>query len=81
VRWASRSGPVHAGECQIVEDRLAGIAAHIAARICGLAEPGEVLTSGTVRDFVAGSGIRFEDRGLHELKGVPEVWRLSRVVP
>src|SRR6266542_3874647 len=72
---------VHTWECQIVGDRLVGIAVHIAARVCGLAEPGEVLTSGTVRDLVAGSGIRFEDRGQHELKGVPEAWRLYRVVP
>jgi class 3 adenylate cyclase len=70
---------VHTGECQVVGDRLAGIALHIAARICDLAEPGEVLTSGTVRDLVAGSGIRFEDRGTHELRGVPEEWRLYRV--
>jgi class 3 adenylate cyclase len=72
---------VHTGECQVVGDRLAGIAVHVAARICDLAEPGEVLTLGTVRDLVAGSGIEFEDRGLHELKGVPEEWRLYRVVP
>lgn len=54
---------------------------HIATRICDLAERGEVLTSGTVRDLVTGSGIRFENRGLHELKGVPEAWRLYRVAP
>src|SRR6266511_2470906 len=72
---------VHTGKCQVVGARLAGIAVHIAARICGLAEPGQVLTSGTVRELVAGSGIRFEDRGLHELKGVAEAWHLYRVVP
>ena len=72
---------VHAGECQVVGDRLAGIAVHVAARVCALADPGEVLASGTVRDLVAGSGIRFEDRGLHELRGVPEAWQLYRVVP
>jgi class 3 adenylate cyclase len=70
---------VHTGECQVVGDRLAGIAVHIAARICGRAGPGEVLTSGTVHDLVAGSGIRFEGRGTHELRGVPEEWRLYRV--
>jgi class 3 adenylate cyclase len=75
-----RSG-VHTGECQVVGDRLAGIAVHIAARVCDLAQAGEVLTSGTVRDLVAGSGIQFEDRGLQDLKGVPEAWRLYRVVP
>ncbi len=72
---------VHTGECQVIGERLAGIAVHIAARICRLAEPGEVLTSGTLRDLVAGSGIQFEDRGLHELKGVPEAWHLYQVVP
>jgi class 3 adenylate cyclase/pimeloyl-ACP methyl ester carboxylesterase len=72
---------LHAGECQIIGDRLAGIAVHIAARVCALAGPGEVLTSGTVRDLVAGSAIGFEDRGLHELKGVSDAWRLYRATP
>jgi len=72
---------VHTGECQVVGARLAGIAVHIAARVCNLAEPGEVLTSGTVRDLVAGSGIGFEDRGMHELRGVPNSWHVYRVVP
>lgn len=71
---------VHTGECQVVGDRLAGIAVHIAARVCDLAASGEVLTSGTVHDLVAGSGITFEDGGIHELRGVPEEWRLYRVV-
>lgn len=71
---------VHTGECQVVGDRLAGIAVHIAARVCDLAEPGEVLTSGMVRDLVIGSGIRFEERGLQEPEGVAEAWRLYRVV-
>jgi class 3 adenylate cyclase/pimeloyl-ACP methyl ester carboxylesterase len=71
---------LHTGECQIVGDGLAGIAVHIAARVCGLAGPGDVLTSGTVRDLVAGSGMAFEDRGVRELKGVPEAWRLYRVM-
>jgi class 3 adenylate cyclase len=70
---------LHTGECQVIGERLAGIAVNVAARICGLAEPGEVLTSGTVRDLVAGSGIRFEDRGLHDLKGLAEAWHLYRV--
>ena len=70
---------VHIGECQVIGDRLAGIAVHIAARVCGLADAGEVLTSGTIHDLVAGSGIRFEDRGIHELRGVPEQWRIYRV--
>jgi class 3 adenylate cyclase len=71
---------LHTGECQTMGDRLTGIAVHIAARICALAGPGEVLTSGTVRDLVAGSGIPFEDRGPHELRGVPDTWRLFRVM-
>jgi class 3 adenylate cyclase len=71
---------LHTGECQSMGDRLTGIAVHIAARVCALAGAGEVLTSGTVRDLVAGSGIRFEDRGVHELRGVPDTWRLYEVI-
>ena len=52
---------------------------HIAARVSALAGPGEVLVSSTVKDLVAGSGIRFEDRGTHALKGVPDEWRLFAV--
>jgi class 3 adenylate cyclase len=55
------------------------VAVHIAAGVCGTAGPGEVLTSSTVRELVAGSGIRFTDRGAHVLKGVPNEWRLYRV--
>jgi class 3 adenylate cyclase len=53
---------------------------HIAARVATLAASGEVLVSGTVKDLVAGSGIEFEERGEHELKGVPGTWRLFSVV-
>jgi len=53
-----------------------GIAVHIAARVAGVADSGEVLVSSTVKDLVAGSGLVFEDRGAHRLKGVPEEWRL-----
>ena len=60
-------------------DDIAGIAVHISARVSELAAPGEVLVSRTVVDLVAGSGIKFEDRGEHELKGVPGTWRLYRV--
>jgi len=67
---------IHTGECEVNEEKLAGIAVSIAARISGLAGPGEVLVSSTVRDLVAGSGIAFTDRGEHELKGVPDAWRL-----
>ena len=73
-----RSG-LHTGEVERVGDKLAGIAVHTGARVAALAGPGEVLVSSTVRDLVAGSGIEFEDRGLHELKGVPEARRLYAV--
>jgi pimeloyl-ACP methyl ester carboxylesterase len=67
---------VHTGECEVIGEKLAGIAVHIGARVAGQAGPGEVLVSSTVRDLVAGSGIAFEERGEHELKGVPGTWRL-----
>jgi class 3 adenylate cyclase len=55
-----------------------GLAVHIGVRVAAQAEPGEVLVSSTVKDLVAGSGIRFEDRGAHELKGIPREWPLRR---
>jgi class 3 adenylate cyclase len=58
---------------------VTGIAVHTGARVAALAAPGEVLVSSTVKDLVAGSGIEFEDRGTHELKGVPGDWRLFAV--
>ncbi len=61
---------VHTGECEEMDGKLGGIAVHIGSRIMALAGPAEVLTTGTVRDLVAGSGASFEDRGVHELKGV-----------
>ena len=67
---------VHVGECEVRGDDLAGIAVHIGARVCALAQPGEVLTTSTVRDLVAGSGITFTDRGQHILKGVPGDWTI-----
>ena len=67
---------VHTGELERVGANVAGIAVHIGARIAALAGPGEVLVSGTVRDLVAGSGLVFVDRGLHQLKGVPGEWRV-----
>jgi class 3 adenylate cyclase len=73
-----RSG-LHTGEVEVVGDKLAGIAVHIGARVAALAGPGEVLVSSTVRDLVAGSGVEFEDRGLHELKGLDEPRRLFAV--
>lgn len=71
---------IHTGECELVGEDLAGIAVHIGARVAGLAVPGEILVSQTVRDLVAGSGLTFEDRGTHRLKGIPEEWRLFRAV-
>ena len=67
---------LHTGECEVRDNDLAGIAVHIGARIGGLAQPGEVLVSTTVKDLVIGSGIGFRDRGIHSLKGVPEQWKL-----
>ena len=67
---------VHTGEIEIMGDDVGGIAVHIGARVSSLARPGEVLVSSTVKDLVAGSGIEFDDRGPHELKGVPGEWRL-----
>ena len=67
---------IHTGEVERVGTDVAGIAVHIGARIAGLAGPGEVLVSGTVRDLVAGSGLEFTDRGSHELRGVPGEWRV-----
>jgi len=67
---------LHTGECERLEEKLAGLAVHIGARVAALAGPGEVLVSNTVKDLVAGSGLRFEDRGDHVLKGVPGRWRV-----
>ena len=67
---------LHTGECELLEGKVSGIAVHIGARVAARATPGEVLVSQTVRDLVAGSGIEFADRGLAELKGVPDRWRL-----
>jgi pimeloyl-ACP methyl ester carboxylesterase len=70
---------LHTGEVQRIGDGIGGIAVHIGARVGALAGAGEVLVSSTVRDLVAGSGIEFEDRGVHQLKGVPGEWRLYAV--
>ena len=71
---------VHTGECELHDGKVAGIAVSIGARVAALAGPGEVLVSQTVKDLVAGSGLEFEDRGAHELKGVPGDWRLYAVM-
>jgi pimeloyl-ACP methyl ester carboxylesterase len=70
---------VHTGECEIVDEKVAGIAVSIGARVASRAGAGEVLVSQTVKDLVAGSGIEFADRGAAELKGVPGEWRLFAV--
>ena len=72
---AIRAG-LHTGECELIGNRVAGIAVHLGARILTLASPGEVLVSATVKHLVAGSGLRFADRGVHVLKGVPGEWHL-----
>jgi class 3 adenylate cyclase len=71
---------VHTGEVEVVGDGIRGLAVHIGARISSLAGPSEVLASSTVRDLVAGSGLDFADVGEHVLKGVPDTWRLYRVI-
>jgi class 3 adenylate cyclase len=70
---------IHTGECERVGEKVTGLAVNVGARVSAAAAPGEVLVSGTVKDLVAGSGIEFEDRGQHELKGVPGEWRLFAV--
>ena len=85
-----RSGPrrsgveirvgIHAGEVEQRGDDLGGIAVHIGARVLAAADPGSVFVSSTVKELVTGSGLRFHDRGMHELKGVPGSWQLFEVV-
>jgi class 3 adenylate cyclase len=70
---------MHTGECDIVGDKLRGIAVHIGARVASKTAADEILVSQTVKELVAGSGIEFQDRGSHELKGVPGDWRLYSV--
>ena len=70
---------LHTGECEVIGDDVGGLAVHIAARVMAGAEPGEVRVSNTVKDLVVGSGLRFDDRGAHELRGVPGEWRLWAV--
>lgn len=75
-----RSG-IHAGEIHLKRDQISGIAVHVAARIAAIARPGEAFVSKTVRDLVAGSGLVFEDCGIHLLRGVPEEIQLYASVP
>jgi pimeloyl-ACP methyl ester carboxylesterase len=71
---------VHTGECELDGPKIRGIAVHTGARIASLAGPGEVLVSQTVKDLVSGSGLAFQDRGVHELKGVPGEWRVYAAI-
>jgi hypothetical protein len=70
---------LHTGECEVRGEDIGGIAVHIGARVSALAGPNEVLVSSTLRDLVIGSGLQFDDRGAHELKGVPGEWHLFAV--
>jgi class 3 adenylate cyclase len=72
---------VHIGECEVIDGKPGGLAVTIAARLLGNAGAREVVVSGTVKDLVAGSGFSFADRGEHELKGVPGLWRLFLAQP
>ena len=71
---------LHTGECEVRGRDIAGLAVHIASRVSALAAPSEVLVSRTVVDLVTGSGLRFDDRGEHQLKGVPGGWRVFAAV-
>jgi class 3 adenylate cyclase len=70
---------LHTGEVETIDGKIGGLAVNIGARVCGLAGASEVLVSQTVKDLVAGSGVVFEDRGEHELKGIPDRWRLYAI--
>jgi class 3 adenylate cyclase len=70
---------LHTGECEMIGDDVRGIAVHIGARVAALAGAGEVLVSSTVKDLVAGSGLRFADRGNQSLKGIPDEWHIYAV--
>jgi class 3 adenylate cyclase len=70
---------IHTGECEITDGKVAGIAVNIGARVASFAEQNDVLVSQTVHDLVVGSGITFDDRGAHELRGIPGEWRLFAV--
>jgi hypothetical protein len=67
---------LHTGERQVIGSKVGGLAVHIGARVAASAEPGEIVVSSTVKNWVAGSGIVFTDRGLHAPEGIPEDWRL-----
>jgi class 3 adenylate cyclase/pimeloyl-ACP methyl ester carboxylesterase len=75
---AVRAG-LHTGECELRGDDIGGLAVHIGSRVSALAGPNDVLVSSTLKDLVIGSGLEFEDRGAHQLKGVPGEWHLFAV--
>ena len=70
---------VRRGEVETINEKVGGIAVSIGARVAALAGPSEILASQTVKDLTAGAGLRYEDAGEYELKGVPDRWRLHRV--
>jgi class 3 adenylate cyclase len=80
VTSSSPSGPLGSGEIELTGTDITGIGVHIAARVLSHALPGQLLTSAAVPMLVAGSGMEFEDRGEHDLKGVPGTWRLFVVI-
>lgn len=71
---------LHTGECEVRGEDIGGIGVHIGARVSALAKANDVLVSSTLRDLVIGSGLQFEERGTHQLKGVPGEWRLPAVL-
>jgi class 3 adenylate cyclase len=71
---------LHTGECERLGEKVSGVAVHTAARLSRLARPHEVLVTSTVKDVVSGSGLRFEERGTHVLKGLPGTWQLFAAV-
>ena len=75
---AIRAG-LHTGECELIGDKVGGIAVHIGARIEAIAEAGQILVSGTVKDLVVGSDLAFVDHGVKELKGIPGEWHIHGV--
>jgi class 3 adenylate cyclase len=72
---------LHAGEYKVSGPEVFGLALHIGARVAAKARPGEVLVSSAVKDLMSQSEVRFKDRGVHQLKGVPKRWRLYRADP
>lgn len=70
---------MHTGQVEVADDKISGIAVHIGARVAALADPPQILVSSTVKDLTAGSGLTFSPAGDHDLKGVPDRWRLYQL--